>query len=190
LIDLDTLFTIAKPILASAHSRRLETLRARHDAAGHALLGAHFTLVFACSRIERSAYAGHVRSIAAQRAGIRFVCRRAIVMEDGAMHYVVLEPLEGRAELIDLHECLHTGLLSRQGRADRPFVPHVTVGKTASKDAAQSLCARLNDEGVLIPGEIASLTVGKLQESKFSEVASFAMGRAMESDGAISSCDN
>ena len=190
MIDLDILYTIAKPVLAPAHARRIESWRAEHDAAGHALLGAHFTLIFACSTVERHAYAEHVRSVAAQQAGIRFVCRRAVVLEDASMHYVVLEPLKGRSRLIELHQRLHTGLLMGHARADVAFVPHITIGKIASAVAARQLCARLNDEGICVAGEVANLTVGSLHDSKFCEVASFALERQGGDDVEISRSDN
>ncbi len=58
-----------------------------------------------------------------------------------------------------LRNHLHTGPFSGLLRPDIPYVPHITVGRFASVEAARQVCDSLNASGIDVSGRISALTI-------------------------------
>jgi hypothetical protein len=169
------LYTLAFPSLSASDAAFIEGFRADHQAGQGALVAAHFTMVFGCSTVPRDEYMQHVESIAGASRPVRFTCRYAMLGADDedATAYVFLVPNEGFAELSLLHDRLYTGVLSTHLRLDIPFIPHITIGMLAERQAAKSLCDALNRRHVNIDGSVESLTVGLRESGKIQSIARF-----------------
>jgi 2'-5' RNA ligase len=168
---MDALYVVAFPVLPPATSQWLERLRAEHDPAGHALLPAHFTLVFGCRGPGEREFVAHVRTVAAGHRPFAIEGGRAERFVEGDLHYVFLVPRHGDAALRELHRDLHTGLLQPFARADRPFQPHITIARTTDARRARELCARVDEEMPRLGGSIDALTVGALAAGAFAPLA-------------------
>ena len=175
-----TLYTVGYPELAPEDSEFIAKIRHEHDLPYRDVIAAHFTLVFGVRDIEDAEYQRHVRSVADHTPAVRFTCRYAMLGADDAddTAYVFLVPDEGYSAVSLLHDNLYTGTLERFHRLDIPFVPHITVATTKDRKQAKSLSAQLNQAGVCISGEIRSLTIGALEDGKFSNHLALPLGAA------------
>ena len=165
------LYVVAFPEISPEQAGWIEQLRAEHDAAGQALLGAHFTFVFGCTALSVAELTQEVRVAAEGTGAIDFVCDRAALELHGGTHYVYLCPGEGAEAMRRLYGRLHSGRLQPPSGSLPHFVPHMTVCKTADAAQAQALCARLNVDGVHVRGRIGSLCIGALDDAGFEVLA-------------------
>jgi len=174
---MNVLYTLAYPTISAAEANRLEAFRRRHDP-HHAIVAAHFTMVFACRGMDEHAYIEHVASVSQGSAQISFSCRYAMLGADDEVErgYVYLVPDEGFSGISRLHDALYSGLLSSHLRLDIPFIPHITLGASADRNAAKSLCDELNAAGSAIHGAIEAVSVAALQDGKIHNLAKFSLG--------------
>lgn len=164
-----TLYTVAYPECEAQDLRAVDTWRAAHDAAGHAMIRPHFTLVFACNAVDEATYLAHVEAVAARTAPIAFHCRYAMLGADAhsPRAHAYLVPDEGHAALSLLHDALYSGPLADALRLDLPNTPHITVGTFDSAPLARQWCAERNREGVSLAGRVAALWVGQVVQGRF-----------------------
>lgn len=176
---MNALYTLAYPTISAADADRLEIFRRRHDP-HHAIVAAHFTMVFACRGIDELAYIEHVSSVSRASAPVSFSCRYAMLGTDDEDErgYVYLVPDEGFSGISRLHDALYSGLLSSHLRLDIPFVPHITLAASTDRSAVKSLCDELNAAGSAVYGTIEALSVASLQDGKVHNLAKFSLGAA------------
>ncbi|MFN3437563.1 MAG: 2'-5' RNA ligase family protein [Acidovorax sp.] len=170
-----TLYTVAYPECGAQDLLAVDAWRAAHDAAGHALVRPHFTLVFACNAVDESTYMAHVAAVAARTVPIAFHCRYAMLGADAhsPRAHACLVPDEGYAALSLLHDALYTGPLADQLRLDLPYTPHITVGTFESAPQARQWCVERNHVGVSIPGRVGALWVGQVTDGRFDHLGRF-----------------
>jgi 2'-5' RNA ligase len=168
------LYTVAFPSLDESDARFIADIRAKHDRQV-SVLGPHFTLLFACDRVDEAAYIEHVRTVAASTMAFRFACSETEPDGDDHHGYAYLVPELGRVDVMTLHDQLYTGPMAPHLRKDMRFVAHITVGHAANYDAAVLLCDELNDQGIDITGSIDAVVVGGLENGRFVELARFAL---------------
>ncbi|MCZ8158623.1 MAG: 2'-5' RNA ligase family protein [Rhizobiaceae bacterium] len=174
------LLTVCYPELAPCASSFVTEFRRRHDAPRHERIQAHFTLVFGCPALGLDEYTSHVTAVAKTCRPITFSCKYAMLGNDdeSEVAYVFLVPDEGNAEISLLHDRLYTGPLRPHLRLDLPYIPHITIGTTTSPEEAKQLCDELNRVGVSIQGSLLQLTVGHVEDGKFQNLSSHALGEA------------
>lgn len=176
---MSVLYTLAYPTISTADAERLEAFRRRHDP-HHAIVAAHFTMVFACTGMNEHAYIEHVASVSRGSAPISFSCRYAMLGADDEVErgYVYLVPDEGFSGISRLHDALYSGLLRSHLRLDIPFIPHMTLGASSDRHAAKSLCDELNATGSAIHGAIEAISVAALRDGRIHNLATFSLDAA------------
>ena len=171
-----TLYTIACPEVDDRAQRFIERVRAAHDPQ-HAVVEAHFTLLFGSAVTDEAAYADHVRAVAGRTGPIRFACRKAVTHtgagEQATLVYLV--PDEGREAIVRLHDDLYTGPMAGARRTDIAYLPHITVAAMADAGAADALCATLNAAGIDVAGSLTGLRIGTLQDGGFRTLSHHAL---------------
>jgi 2'-5' RNA ligase len=174
------LLTVCFPELSPRAEAFVTEFRQKHDAPRHERIQAHFTLVFGCTALGLDEYTSHVAAVARMSKPISFSCKYAMLGNDdqSEIAYVFLVPDEGNAEISLLHDRLYTGLLRPHLRLDLPYIPHITIGTTTGREEAKQLCDELNRDGVSIQGSLLRLTVGHVEDGKFQNLSSHALGEA------------
>jgi 2'-5' RNA ligase len=172
-----TLYTVSFPELGDADRDFVERFRQQHDLTYRNVLPAHFTMVFGVRDMDVESYIEHVRDIARSARPFSFTCRYAMFGADMAddTAYIALVPDEGYSSLSLLHDRLYGGPLERHHKLELPYVPHITIGRSRDRREAKDLCGHLNESGLMIAGRISSLTVGALENDKFSNLQRVAL---------------
>lgn len=175
-----TLYTVAYPELGAEDRRFIEAFRQVHDLPYRDVVAAHFTMVFGVADLPDEPYESHVRSVAETSEEISFTCRYAMLGagDDAGSAHVFLVPDEGYSSISLLHDRLYEGPLERFHRLDRPYIPHITIGTLADRRHARALCAELNQAGLSIAGRLRQLTVGALQDGRFTHRLQVPIGAA------------
>ena len=174
---MNALYTLAYPTISTADTDRLDAFRRRHDP-HHAVVAAHFTMVFACTGLDERTYIEHVAAVSRLSSPISFSCRYAMLGSDDEAErgYVYLVPDEGYSGISRLHDALYSGTLSRHLRLDIPFIPHITLGASADRNSAKRLCDELNATGDVVHGSIEALSVAALQDGQIRNLVNFSLG--------------
>lgn len=155
------LLVLGYPALDAADYRRIQAFRADHDPLFRTI-APHFTLVHPVEDVTEETLIAHVRPIAKAQPKIEFVLRSAQLFPaypGEGDDFIFLIPDEGRAALIQLHDRLYGGILAGHLRADRPFAPHVTIGRSADPHAGRQVVAELNRGPLTMSGTVGRLTV-------------------------------
>ena len=175
-----TLYTVCYPDIAPDDLAFIEELREQHDLPYCNVVAAHFTLVFGVREISEPQYVNHVQSVAASSKEIPFTCRYAMLGADDLSDaaYVFLVPDEGYSSVSLLHDRLYSGPLERFHRLDIPYIPHITIATLQDRQVAKMLCTQLNREGLCIAGTLRAVTVGALEDGKFTNLASVGLHAA------------
>ena len=155
------LLVLAYPELAPEDSVWIEMIRAVHDPE-HERVRAHFTLVYSLPDTPEQLGVEAMSDVlheAAELAPIAFVLRSALPFNDllGPDTNVFLMPDEGFGALVRLHDRLYSGPLAGELRLDLPTVPHITVARLRSPQAAKRLADTLNARDFAIAGTITAL---------------------------------
>ncbi len=171
------LLVLAYPELAPPDRAWIERIRAEHDPR-HAVVAAHFTIVFPITDLAPDALVDEVTRQAAACAPISFVLRSALPFKDvtGEGADVFLVPDEGFVALVRLHDRLYAGALAPRLRLDIPSLPHITVGRAADPRACKRLADALNARPFAIPGRIAALDVVMHDDQALHNIARLPLG--------------
>lgn len=145
------LYTVGYPDLSFADQQFIEAFRKDHDP-HFSLIRAHFTMVFGVSDLEYEAYLTHIKAVAENSPTVRFSCRYAMLGADDADEtaYVFLVPDEGYSAVSLLHDRLYTGQFERFHRLDIPYIPHITMASSRSREEMKMLCTELNRRNILV----------------------------------------
>jgi len=170
------LFTVAYPELPADASAWLEDLRARHDPQ-HAIVAAHFTLLFGSAVTDEAGYAAHVAAVAAITQTIAFAGRSALLATDAisGQAQVHLVPDEGFDAIVRLRDRLCRGAAAPPQRTDLAYMPHITVASLPDRAAAQTLRDALARAGVQVAGRLRRLSIGTLQAGRFYDLSHHAL---------------
>ena len=160
------LLAVAYPRLTSKNSEWLEAYRAEHDEQFGKFVKAHFTLVFSVEGMEVQIFTQHVHKKVAKGKPVPFRLESVRLAKDAFSNYwqVYLVPSVGYLQLKGLHDALYTGILASHLRKDIPYVPHITVGSSRSKETCEQLAAKLEASSVKIDGIINAVTVVTFHE--------------------------
>lgn len=138
----------------------VEGVRRRYDPQ-HALVEAHFTLVFPFEGVPQDDVVAHTAAVVASTPAVAFRLTAAAAVSDpsAAGAHVFLLPSEGDAAVRRLHSRLYSGVLAPKLRGDIPYQPHVTVGAFDRHADAERVAAALGPcdvAGKLISVELAA----------------------------------
>lgn len=146
---------VAFPDLGKADRSLVEGIRREHDP-NAARIAAHFTLVFPDPGTTAAGLLGAAAAAARDTAPIAFVLRRLIVHHRAPETYVFLVPDAGHESLVRLHGRLKPHSPAAAGEA---FLPHLTIARLPSRDAAKTLATRLAEGRLAIPGTVGAISV-------------------------------
>ena len=150
---------VAFPTFGEADRRLVEEIRREHDP-NAARIAAHFTLVFPDSKTKAGDLLGPAAAVARETSPLAFVLRRVIVHHRAPDTYVFLVPDEGHESLVRLHDRLKAHSPLSAGEA---FLPHITVARLSSRDAAKTLATRLAGRRLAVPGTVGALSVVEVE---------------------------
>ena len=172
-------FVIAVPDLGAETVRQIEAVRARHDPM-HGVVPPHVTLVFGTERLTMRALVEHVEATAtlARPFGCAFPEVRVVADLLSPDCYVFLVADQGREECVRLHDALYRGPLEADRRADVPFVPHMTLGRAASRDEAERIAGDVRAGGIEAAGLIDRLLVVEVDGARLLQQRQVALGPA------------
>ena len=148
------LYVVAWPVLAEADETALRRLRAQYHPGVADLIGPHFTLVFGAPTDREVTLRATLDDL--QRRPFWFVLER-LVRHDlpppsrGA--YLYATPVDGAAELTDLHEALNT-----RGNSE-PFEPHVTLGLFERAAEAEQVARIVERQHLPMHGRVEELAL-------------------------------
>ena len=69
-----------------------------------------------------------------------------------------------KVELADVADIYESGILASHLRKDIPYVPHITVGSSRSKEACGQMASKLESSTVRIDGIVDAVTVLTFQD--------------------------
>lgn len=104
----------------------------------YGLTGPHVTLVFPfkADEVSKDAFLEHVREVAAQTQPFNI---RLNELELAWDQWLFLTPSSGRQQVVNLHDDLYGGLISKFLREDIEFVPHVSLGLFSKNEGEYDL---------------------------------------------------
>ncbi|MEZ6001644.1 2'-5' RNA ligase family protein [Hyphomonas sp.] len=175
------LFTLAFPETSAGARAWMDRVRAEHDRDFANRVAPHFTLVFGDNSVPEAEYLQHVRTVAEAVAPFPFACTRAVTGTDhqDETGYAFLIPDTGDGDILELRNQLHTGPFSGLLRADIPYVPHITIGRFASVEAAGKVCDSLNTFGIDVSGRITALTIVAMDtQGTIQEIQAISLSRS------------
>jgi 2'-5' RNA ligase len=157
------LYVVAWPLLSEADDTALRRLRAQYHPREADLIGPHFTLVFGAA-VEREA---------ALRATLAAIDRRPFwfLIDRIARHdlYLYAEPVEGAAELGELHDALDP--------ASEAFEPHITLGLFGHAAEAEQVARIVGRQHLPIHGRVEELSLLKRDGDKLDTLLTVRLGR-------------
>lgn len=139
----------------------LQELRAKYDRKNARLVAPHVTLVFPTSSLPEERFVAHVVSCS-RGANVGTVGFSAVrVFADGSAdtHLVYLLPSFGAELFLQLHEKLYSGPLGPLSRPGSEYVPHITLGRFSSTDAAAAVAGQINAAPNPIAGEVEAIDI-------------------------------
>lgn len=168
------LCAVCVPQFAPDALAQLQALRLAHDPGEAARIGPHVTLVFPTNRIAEPEFIAHVGSIAATipPAMLRFRSVMPWLEPDTGVAFVFLVPGEGSEWLKALHARLYTGPLAPALHPARPYLPHLTLGRSADLAGARAVADEVNARIGCHSGLVSSLELMRLEAASVRQIAS------------------
>lgn len=155
------LAAICIPRFPEAAASWLQWLRSKYDAKYVRLVPPHVTLVFPTDLLPEARFVAHVVSCSRGANGgtVGFTSAREFADMSANTHLVYLLPSFGAELFVRLHEKLYSGPLGPLSRAGVEYVPHITLGRFASADAAAAVAAEINGASRPIAGEVEAVDI-------------------------------
>ncbi|WP_420346889.1 2'-5' RNA ligase family protein [Pelagibius sp.] len=139
-----TNFIVCYPQLNERNRQWIDGVRRNNDPQAEAI-APHVTLVFGFTEVARQSLEEHLRKRAAAQAPIAATfsaleCRKGVREE---AYYAYLMPERGRVALTALYDQLHRGVLADEKIGAPVYVPHITLARSRSRAAIETLVASL-----------------------------------------------
>lgn len=153
------LVVFVAPDFAPAARDWIEKVRKAHDP-NQKIAPPHVTVIFPAPGFVRDEVFDHVARVAATFRSFDAVFDAVETEIDAASgeSYVYLMPKAGKAELVVLRERLMTGPLADAEAKDRPYRPHLTLGRFRRAEDAEVLARRLSAEMRVLPVKARGIT--------------------------------
>ena len=161
------LLVIAYPRLSSLDFQRIESCRINHDPLS-SIVRPHFTFIFPSDNITSEEFSAHVMDRLNGMKDISFSLDRATVHDDSGkeFYYVFLIPGTGFAEMSAMYDHLNKNLPGSREAIPGPFLPHITIGRSADKSECEQIAANWNASKEIIHGIIDSLDIISFENQK------------------------
>ena len=137
----------------------MESVRSANDPQAR-LINAHFTLMFPLT-CDADTLVAHVKQLVASFTSFPVTLARVIAQRDvvsGGSH-VFLVPSEGSDQLRRIHDRLYATTFRAHLREDVSYLPHVTVGASATFEKCASLAEELNQGLIDVRARIDAIDV-------------------------------
>ena len=162
------LYVVAWPLLAEADDTALRRLRAQYHPREAELIGPHFTLVFGAAPSEETRLRGALEGLT-ERRPFWFVLDRFVrhdLTPPSRAAYLYAVPVDGAAELNDLHETLNPT------PGSEPFEPHITVGLFGHAAEAERLARIVERQHLPMHGRVEELALLRRDDHGLETLAS------------------
>lgn len=155
------LLALTYPELKDKDFEWIQSIREKYDQPEYQIIGPHFTLVFPVDGVDEAIFVEHVRKISRTGREFLFQLRCAVVVfgKWNDKWYLFLAPDQGYSNLVALHTALYTGPLEDKGRFDEPYVPHITVGKFATREECRDVAESLNTQHFRLEGKVRTIEI-------------------------------
>ncbi|MEH1799260.1 MAG: 2'-5' RNA ligase family protein [Nostoc sp.] len=102
------------PTISAFDFAWIQNVRKQHDELYLQVINPHFTLVFPAFNFLEAPFINHVQQVTQKTQAFDFVIRCAVLSNDVFSQYthVFLVPDEGYSNIVKLHDCLYTGVLT------------------------------------------------------------------------------
>ena len=167
------LYVVAWPVLAGSDETALVRLRAQYHPEEAGLIGPHFTLVFGAAPERADELREFLETTAAGRRPFWFMLERLrheAVTPASRAAYLFAEPVDGAAELTDLHEALNSGPNVRD------FDPHITLGLFPSAAEAERIARIVERQHLPMRGRVEELALLRRDGDRLDTLATFGLG--------------
>lgn len=158
------LYVVAWPLIGEADDSTLRRLRAQYHPSEAAMIGPHFTLVFAASNQREAELREGLDSI--EHRAFWFMIERIVRVD---LH-LYAEPSDGAAELNDLHERLDP-LPAREA-----FLPHITLGVFERGAEAEQIARIVERQHLPIRGRVEELALLRRDGDRLETLATRRLG--------------
>ena len=147
----------------SAGQAQVTAWRAAFDPALADDVAPHVTLVFPTTALSAETLSDTASSSAATCGPLHFRASHVMAWPEpgGDMALLFLLPEGALAALSRLHGALHAGPVAAVRRTDLPYLPHITIGRMPSADAAAECAAALSKGMEPVAGRIERISVVK-----------------------------
>jgi 2'-5' RNA ligase len=141
------------------HEAWVKSVRSANDPQAR-LIDAHFTLMFPLI-CEADTLVAHVKQLMASFSSFSVTLARVVAQRDvvsGGSH-VFLVPSEGGDQIRRIHDELYATTFRAHLREDVPYLPHVTVGASATFEECASLAEALNQGAIDVRARIDAIDI-------------------------------
>jgi 2'-5' RNA ligase len=165
------------PRLEAADANWIAEMRQAYDPAPSVAIEPHVTLIFPTRLLDAATFVAQVERQSSGMAPFEFLLGGAVAVRDrdtpSTLLYLV--PRLGADQIVSLHDRLYTGLLMSALRRDRPYVPHMTVGRFADFAKAEAAAMMLNRQGLQVPSLATEIEVVRIEANAAIKVAQIAL---------------
>jgi 2'-5' RNA ligase len=119
------------------------------------------------------ALVAHVSRVVASHSSFAVTITHAVAHRDqpASGSHLFLVPDEGAEPIRRLHDDLYSGMFREHLRADRPYLPHITVGAGLDPEACSGLAWDLNRRGLCITARVEAVEVVSVSSAGIMSVA-------------------
>ncbi|HUN51598.1 MAG TPA: 2'-5' RNA ligase family protein [Candidatus Sulfotelmatobacter sp.] len=165
------------PRLAEAAARQIAALRRAYDPVPPVAIDPHVTLIFPTRALEATLFvaqaARSTRGLAAFEFGFDAVTIAPGDEAGTTLLYLVAG--QGSDRIAALHERLHAGLPAEARRHDRPYLPHMTIGRFMDRTAAEHAAAALGSDGLKLAAFAAAIDVVRIDAGTAVRIATIGL---------------
>jgi 2'-5' RNA ligase len=139
----------------------IEELRKTHLSAPEADVAPHVTLVFPAEIANDENLLMHMFGAcgSTQPIDARFCIAAPMADPLNGGWTVQLLPDQGLSKLMRLHNFLYTGPIAEHLNLDVPYVPHLTLARTATGPQANALCEELNSNVIEVEARFSTVDI-------------------------------
>ena len=155
------LAVVSYPTISDNDFCWLQSIRQKHDHLFFQVVAPHLTIVFPTDALAQSTFIEHVAGKMSLFHSFEVVFRCAILGDPDFMEHAhaFLIPDEGFSQVVRLHDALYTGPLAGELRLDLPFIPHVGIASTRTREECKAIVDHLNEGKFEVRGHVDAIDV-------------------------------
>jgi 2'-5' RNA ligase len=163
------------PEIPTDELKWIQDLRHAHLASPEADLAPHVTLVFPADVVADENLMMHMYGVAGSTQPFETIFRIAAPVADPIKGgwAVQLLPDQGLSKLMRMHNFLYTGPFDGTLNLDVPYVPHLTLARSATSAEAKGLCDELNSGVIEVSAQVKAVEVLTVDGDKIETQAQY-----------------